>query len=97
MKALAKIAIVTPVLDDWPAFGHLLREVGRSLAGKVQDLDIVAVDDGSAQSFAIDALELPPGPIRRIEITAHAFFRSARRAGRKGLGVAVAFLWQNRS
>jgi len=68
VKALAKIAIVTPVLDDWPAFGHLLREVGRSLAGKVQDLDIVAVDDGSAQSFAIDALELPASPIRRIEI-----------------------------
>jgi len=68
VNTLTKLAIVTPVLDDWPAFGRLLREVGRSLAGEVQDLDIVAVDDGSAQSFAIDALELPLGPIRRIEI-----------------------------
>jgi polyisoprenyl-phosphate glycosyltransferase len=65
---LPKIAIATPVLDDWPAFCRLLQEVGRGLAGEVQDLEIVAVDDGSAQPFAIDTLELPPGPIRRIEI-----------------------------
>jgi polyisoprenyl-phosphate glycosyltransferase len=65
---LAKIAIVTPVLDDWAAFGCLLREVSRSLSGEVQGLEIIAVDDGSAQPFAIGALELPAGPIRRIEI-----------------------------
>ena len=68
MNILMKIAVITPVLDDWPAFCCLLQEVGHSLAGEVRDLEIIAVDDGSALGFAIEALDLRPGPIRRIEI-----------------------------
>ena len=68
VNTLMKIAVITPVLDDWPAFCCLLHEVGHSLATEVRDLEIIAVDDGSAQGFAIEPLDLPPRPIGRIEI-----------------------------
>ena len=56
-----KIAIVTPVFDDWPAFARLLQEISVLATDLPFALEIVAVDDGSSVSYelcspALDAI-----------------------------------------
>ena len=63
-----RIAILVPVLDDWQAFERLLHEIACAAAGLSISLDVVAVDDGSAEAFAIDEPALPLGAIGCIEI-----------------------------
>jgi len=42
-----RIAIVTPVLDDWPSFTTLVKHLGDVFAGTGTSLCILALDDGS--------------------------------------------------
>jgi hypothetical protein len=63
-----RIAIVTPVLDDWISFERLLDEISLVSDGLPIGLDVVAIDDGSSEPFDPDALALPAGAIRTIEI-----------------------------
>jgi hypothetical protein len=48
---LMKIALITPILDDWLAFGDLVQEISSSLADLSLAMEIVAVDDGSSEPF----------------------------------------------
>jgi hypothetical protein len=68
LAALRNIAIVTPVLDDWPAFVRLLQDISFALAGLPLSVEIVGVDDGSSAPFEFDDFVLPAGVIRSIEI-----------------------------
>jgi hypothetical protein len=66
--AAANIAIVTPVLDDWPAFARLLQDISSSLADLPLSIEIVGVDDGSSTPFDPQALVVPADIIQSIEI-----------------------------
>jgi hypothetical protein len=51
MTELRRIAIVTPVLNDWPAFAMLTRAIEEAFDGTKFTFCIFAVDDGSAAPF----------------------------------------------
>src|SRR4051794_30742524 len=65
---LMKVAVLTPVLDDWPAFGRLVQEVSSLSADLPLAIEIVAVNDGSAESFDVSSLCLSTGVICSIEV-----------------------------
>jgi|HubBroStandDraft_2_1064218.scaffolds.fasta_scaffold39305_3 hypothetical protein len=44
-----RIAILTPVLDDWESFTCLISDIARHVDSAVAAIDVVAVDDGSVQ------------------------------------------------
>ena len=44
-----RIAILTPVLDDWESFTCLISDIARYVDSTVAAIDVVAVDDGSVQ------------------------------------------------
>lgn len=63
-----KIAVVTPVLDDWPAFGRLLQEISVLATDLPFALEIVAVDDGSSVSYEPSFPALTADAICGVEI-----------------------------
>ncbi len=63
------IAIVTPVLDDWVSFAALVSEISERFTGSDFSFRICAVDDGSAEPFDADSIDLPRGScVESIEI-----------------------------
>jgi len=58
---MKRLAVVTPVLDDWQSFAVLVRQIERHVAGDVEWIEIVAVDDGSVETFDSALLCLPGG------------------------------------
>jgi hypothetical protein len=65
---LMKMAVLTPILDDWPAFGRLVQEISSLLVDLPLAIEIVAVNDGSTQPFDFSSLCVSAGVIRSIEI-----------------------------
>jgi glycosyltransferase involved in cell wall biosynthesis len=57
--AMKRIAVVTPVLDDWQSFAILLEQIARHVAPEVEWLEVVAVDDGSSDSFDPSTIAFP--------------------------------------
>jgi hypothetical protein len=55
-----RIAILTPVLDDWVCFGELVREISALYTGSGVEFVVCAVDDGSVTAFDPASLGLPP-------------------------------------
>lgn len=55
-----RIAILTPVLDDWLCFATLVREISALYTGAGIEFTVCAVDDGSLQAFDPASLLLPP-------------------------------------
>lgn len=63
------IAVVTPVLDDWESFAALVTEISTRFTGADLKIDIVALDDGSTESFDARRLALSPETcIAKIDI-----------------------------
>jgi glycosyltransferase involved in cell wall biosynthesis len=58
---MRRVAIVTPVLDDWRAFAMLVRRVAACVARETDWIEIVAVDDGSVDSFDPSTIPREPG------------------------------------
>src|SRR5437763_16834347 len=58
VHSLDHIAIVIPVLDDWFAFEQVLSEISRVSQTLAVSVEIIAIDDGSRQPFAPEALVL---------------------------------------
>jgi hypothetical protein len=66
---LKRLAIVTPVLDDWEAFSRLAREIVRHTPNGVDTIEIVAVDDGSVRSFEPHDVPMPAaGKLRAVTV-----------------------------
>src|ERR1700730_5370916 len=80
-----KIAVVTPVLDDWPAFGRLLEEISVLGAELPLSLEIIAVDDGSKVPFELHSAGIASSLIRSIEIIQLAVNLGHQRAIATGL------------
>jgi len=57
---MRRVAIVTPVLDDWPSFAMLVKRIAQHAARDTEWIEIVAVDDGSTEPF--DPRTIPPEP-----------------------------------
>ena len=53
------IAVVTPVLDDWPSFATLVTEISSQFSRADVAIEIVAIDDGSTLPFDSDSIVLP--------------------------------------
>jgi polyisoprenyl-phosphate glycosyltransferase len=56
---LERIAIVTPVLDDWASFGILVRHISELYSSSGMSVLVLAIDDGSATPFDPGSLFLP--------------------------------------
>ena len=81
-----RIAVVTPVLDDWACFASLVGEISAQFTGSSVEFHICAVDDGSIASFDPASLSLPPDScIARIEILRLALNLGHQRAIAVGL------------
>src|SRR5665213_2629422 len=81
-----RVAIVTPVLDDWETFRRLVGELGTALTGLGPAFDLIAIDDGSNLAFDISNLSLPAGgPLRTCTIVRLALNLGHQRAIAVGL------------
>lgn len=77
---------MVPVLDDWRSFSVLVERIARCAAGDVEWLEIVAVDDGSAESFDPATISLPDaGHVDAIRIVHLALNLGHQRAIAVGL------------
>jgi polyisoprenyl-phosphate glycosyltransferase len=56
-----RLALVTPVLDDWESFALLIERIALLDLPTVEGIEVVAVDDGSVTSFDPASLPLPRG------------------------------------
>jgi len=62
---IARLGIVTPVLDDWDSLRILVAAVATALADSRVQVDVLAVDDGSLDSFDPGELALTPSGVER--------------------------------
>lgn len=66
---IARLGIVTPVLDDWESLRILIDGIGTALAGSGTSVEILAVDDGSLRPFDPAGVPLPEGgPVRAVRV-----------------------------
>lgn len=80
------IAVLVPVLDDWPSLTMLLGELARQFSPRDVALRVYAVDDGSQAPFSPDSIDLPPAScITDIEIIRLALNLGHQRAIAVGL------------
>ena len=85
----ADIAIVTPVYNDWDSFQQLVRDIDAHLAPIASNVTIIAVDDGSTESFpGTEPLPKTFKAITRIEI-----LKLARNTGhQRAIAIGLAYL-----
>jgi len=66
---ITHLGIVTPVLDDWASLRILVGSISSTLADAGVQVDVLAMDDGSLQTFDPADLSLPPGgAVRSIQV-----------------------------
>jgi hypothetical protein len=83
---VTRIAVVTPVLDDWSCFASLVGEISAQFTGPAIEFHIYAVDDGSVVGFDPANLSLPRDScIAGIEILRLALNLGHQRAIAVGL------------
>ncbi len=82
--------IVTPVLDDWMAFGALVPKLDAALAATSERVTILVVDDGSASVPAELALAAAPAAIDGITVV-----RLRRNLGhQRAIAVGLAYVFE---
>ncbi len=64
-NGMKRLAVVTPVLDDWRSLSVLVRKIADHLAHNVEWIEIVAVDDGSVENFDPEATRASACPSSR--------------------------------
>jgi hypothetical protein len=83
---LKRLAIVTPVLDDWESFTQLVDNIARLSDGALDSIEIIAVDDGSVRSFDPCDIRLPAtGTLRAVRVVRLALNVGHQRAIAVGL------------
>jgi hypothetical protein len=80
-----RIAIVTPVLDDWPSFATLVRKLAEAFAGTDTSLHILAVDDGSSfvpeEGSIVVAADGPVAEVRLLRLAVNVGHQRAIATG----------------
>jgi glycosyltransferase involved in cell wall biosynthesis len=79
-----KIAIVTPVLDDWESLDRLMQEIAALPELQGDRITVVAVDDGSS-IYTTPSVERVAGAIRQISVVHLKANQSHQRAIALGL------------
>jgi hypothetical protein len=80
------VAIVVPVLDDWPSFSALIADIANQYTGSEYSFHVCAVDDGSIAPSAVDTVTVPPDScISEIEVIRLALNLGHQRAIAVGL------------
>ena len=86
----ARIAVVTPVFNDWACFSALVAELSERFAGGGISLDVIALDDGSTVPFDEGTLALRPGgAVASVEVLPLATNLGHQRAIAIGLCAAA--------
>jgi len=49
-----RLAILTPVLDDWPSLSELISEINAGYSADDAEFELIAVDDGSSTSWTAE-------------------------------------------
>ena len=81
-----RIAIVTPVFNDWEAFSLLLANIDRELAGGSVRVEVVAVDDASTEARTTIAANFgADGAVRKVDVLRLATNQGHQRAIAIGL------------
>lgn len=84
--AMRRLAVVTPVLDDWDSFATLVQRIAHHSETYVDSIEIVAVDDGSIDGFDPSAIVLPDdGCVSAIRVVHLALNLGHQRAIAAGL------------
>src|SRR5262245_4864205 len=63
-----KIVIVTPVFNDWAAFGLLLKQLGQQSALANYEMHVLAVDDGSSERPDVAKLAKLKGIVKDFRV-----------------------------
>jgi hypothetical protein len=87
-KKRKKIAIVTPVFNDWEAFSQLVAQLGEQAELGKNDIYIFAVDDGSSELADTAAPIIPRGIISDLRVIRLACNLGHQRAIAVGMVVA---------
>jgi hypothetical protein len=61
-----KIALVSPIFNDWHAFGEVLDRVGNLPVTRDYDIQVIAVDDCSSELADLDSLNARKGKLAHI-------------------------------
>jgi hypothetical protein len=81
-----RVAIVTPVLDDWESFAQLVTEISSRFDKEGISFHVVAIDDGSSRACELDRLPLPHDScIREVQVIELAVNLGHQRAIAVGL------------
>lgn len=84
-----KIAIVTPVLDDWESLDRLMEEIGSLPELQGGQITIVAVDDGSS-AYQGPARERVSGAIRQISV----LHLKANQSHQRAIALGLAYVYR---
>ena len=82
------IVIVSPVLNDWAAFGELVERLGRLDDARIHNVKFIAVDDGSSTRPDMSSLNERKGHITDVQVVRLACNLGAIRAIAVGLVAA---------
>src|ERR1700738_328047 len=82
------IVIVSPVLNDWAAFGELVERLGRLDDARIHNVKFIAVDDGSSIRPDMSSLNERKGYITDVQVVRLACNLGAIRAIAVGLVAA---------
>jgi polyisoprenyl-phosphate glycosyltransferase len=83
-----KIVIVSPVFNDWEAFGQLLEQLGQLDEARAYEIHVIAVDDHSTEPYDIAALNARKGRLADVRVVRLACNLGSTRAIASGLVVA---------
>jgi hypothetical protein len=85
MNSRQKIVIVTPVFNDWTAFGLLLRQLGKQPALANYEMHVLAIDDGSPERPDVAKLAELKGTVKDFRVVQLACNLGHQRAIAVGL------------
>lgn len=85
-ERVRRIAVVTPIFEDWACFCTLVREISERFTGADLEFHVYAIDDGSCAPTDLASLSLPPDScILAIEVVRLALNLGHQRAIAVGL------------
>ena len=89
MKSSPKLVIVTPIFNDWESFDSLLAQIDSLMKEKNLTVDIVAIDDGSTESYPQIKSHLQNlSAVRRVNV-----IHLARNVGhQKAIAIGLAYI-----
>ena len=83
-----KVALVSPIFNDWHAFAEMLGRVGKLPAIRDYEIHVIAVDDCSSERADLDSLNALKGKLAHIRVVRLGCNLGPMRAIAVGLVVA---------